>query len=241
MKTLTHTILSALQHRTTRRPRTGKIARLPKPFRERINHLLYEGCEYDAILKDLGPQAAGLNHQNLTNWRKGGYQDHLDHQTLLERTKAQTEAAAELVHEMADVSVSQILEACDKVAATQLLDVIFEHGETALARTLQEQPAKYLNLMNIACNMNNSAIKAQEFRLKLADRHACAASLARKTFARHNTSAEQGDPDRRAGSRKANLDLIADVQAELRKRYYSSSSENPIKPSKIQIKSPLVR
>jgi len=50
---------------------------------------------------------------------------------------------------MADVTVPQLLEACDKVAATQFLDVIFEHGEAALARTLKEQPAKYPRFASI--------------------------------------------------------------------------------------------
>ena len=95
---LTQTIISTLDSKTSvrGRQRTGKIARLPKPIRERINLLLDEGLEYDAILKDLGPHAEGLNHQNLTNWRKGGYQDYLDHQAKLDCIKTQTEAAADL-------------------------------------------------------------------------------------------------------------------------------------------------
>src|SRR5881227_1452743 len=114
MSPLTKTILTSFNKKSAaRRKRTGKIAQLPKAVRERINHLLDEGLDYPAILKELGAHAEGISHQNLTNWRQGGYQDHLDHQRELEAIRIQTEAAADLIHEQPGVSVPQLLKACD--------------------------------------------------------------------------------------------------------------------------------
>src|SRR3954468_18578267 len=57
--------------------RTGKIARLPKPVRDHLNAMLQDGVPYQQIMERLGPHGDALNEQNITNWKKGGYQDWL--------------------------------------------------------------------------------------------------------------------------------------------------------------------
>ncbi len=72
--------------------RIGKIAQLPKPIRDDLNHRLANGLQAPELLKWLNglPEIKELiatkfdNHaispQNLTEWRHGGYQDWLRHQ-----------------------------------------------------------------------------------------------------------------------------------------------------------------
>src|SRR5882672_9564680 len=48
------------------RTRNGKVARLPKPLRDRINLLIRDGLSYRAILKKLGDDAQDLTLNNLS-------------------------------------------------------------------------------------------------------------------------------------------------------------------------------
>jgi hypothetical protein len=222
MSPLTKTILTSLdQKAAARRKRTGKIAQLPKAVRERINQLLDDGRDYPAILKELGPHAQGISHQNLTNWRQGGYQDHLDHQRELECIRTQIEAAADLIHDRPGITMPELLKACDTVAITQLFHVILHHGEEVLIRGLQQHPIKYLNLLNTICNMNDSQIRAQMLRMKLEDRAADAAAKAAQSAGADNSAVE-----REAAQLKANMEMLARLQADMRKQGYGT--EQPI-------------
>ena len=76
--------------------RISKIARLPKPIRDELNHRLEGGQIGRTILpwlnalpetKTIMAEFFGGNsvtHQNLSEWRHGGYQDWLQHQHRLE-------------------------------------------------------------------------------------------------------------------------------------------------------------
>jgi len=69
-----------------KRPRNGKVARLPEPLRLRINLMLEDGLRYRSILEKLcqdadNPLPYTLSEMNLSNWFHGGFQDWLkDHQ-----------------------------------------------------------------------------------------------------------------------------------------------------------------
>src|SRR5882762_2000577 len=61
-----------------RRARNGKIARLPGEIRELVNQMIFDADFYRDIiirLNELG--YPGIRLQNLSEWRKGGFQDWL--------------------------------------------------------------------------------------------------------------------------------------------------------------------
>ena len=61
-----------------RRSRNGKIARLPLAIREAVNQMLLDGLVYPQIVAKLQQLGyPGIRPQNLSEWRKGGYQDWL--------------------------------------------------------------------------------------------------------------------------------------------------------------------
>jgi hypothetical protein len=159
--------------------RNGKIARLPKAVREMINQMLDDNLPHKVIIEELGEAGTGLNAQNLTNWRRGGYQDHLKQQAQIERSRAQMEFAADLLKDSGPVAAGQVIRACNLVAATQVLDVIVDYGEDALKKMLQEKPLAYLTLLNTICNMSNAAVRADQHRIEAqeAQSHATAASV----------------------------------------------------------------
>ena len=146
--------------------RNGKVARLPASVRDQINRMLDDGLPYNAIIQQLGPAGQGLNEDNLSNWRLGGYQDYLKAIALNERARAQIEAAAEVVREPgAALSLAQLQHACGEMALLQYLDTIIEHGEQAARESLKKNPAKFITLINACCNMANSSIALQKQRL----------------------------------------------------------------------------
>src|SRR3954469_17834059 len=82
--------------------RNGKIARLPKVTRDMINRMIDDGLPTRVIIDELGEAGQGLNAQNITNWKQGGYQDHLKTQERIERIRIQTETAIDLLKGTAD-------------------------------------------------------------------------------------------------------------------------------------------
>lgn len=91
--------------------RNGKIARLPRAVRQELNRRLEEGepgKELVAWLNALPEVQAivaaefggkPIREQNLSEWKKGGYQDWLAHQQALELAARLGEDAAELTEE----------------------------------------------------------------------------------------------------------------------------------------------
>src|SRR5436190_10705412 len=100
--TLTPIILEQIANRKTEpvnARRNGKIARLPKETRDMLNRMLDDGLPYHVIIDELGEAGEGLNTQNLTNWKQGGYQEWVKNQELIARARAQTELAIDLLRE----------------------------------------------------------------------------------------------------------------------------------------------
>jgi hypothetical protein len=143
--------------------RNGKIARLPKETRDMINRMLEDGLPYPVIIDELGAAGEGLNTQNLTNWKQGGYQDYLRTQALIETIKAQTETAIDILRETGDLDTSKIKQACDQVAAIQLFTFLRDHGDAALRTMVLGNPARYLSILNIVCRLSGSALAHEKF------------------------------------------------------------------------------
>jgi hypothetical protein len=83
------------------RQRVGKVARLPAEIREQINRRLYDGQTGKQIIKWLSTQKCDGNpgditDSNMTQWRKGGYQEWLKDETQVERTRQRAELAMRL-------------------------------------------------------------------------------------------------------------------------------------------------
>src|SRR5216683_6118161 len=97
-----------LQTCQSKRRRNGKVARLPFALRIEINRMLDDGLPYKLIIENLGTAGNHLTEDNLTNWRLGGYQDHLNAQVLNDRARVQTEAAADIVRDSGSPDPAQL-------------------------------------------------------------------------------------------------------------------------------------
>ena len=149
--------------------RNGKIARLPKATRDMINHMLDDGLPYPVIIDELGEAGDGLNAQNLTNWKNGGYQDYLKVQEMIDRARAQAEVAAEILRETEGIADSaKIMEACRVIAAVQLMQGLMEHGDESLKKILLDKPSGYISILNVICNLASTGLKLDKFKLEVA-------------------------------------------------------------------------
>jgi len=101
----------------------GKIARLPRNIRDELNHRLDNGEPGGSILAWLNalPKVRNMlkkefggdpiNAQNLSNWRKGGYQDWLKQQERRAVVRELTENSKELDMDAGGVEVANHLSA----------------------------------------------------------------------------------------------------------------------------------
>lgn len=136
--------------------RNGKVARLPSQLRDKINRMLKDGFEYKIIIQKLGEAGRHLNEDNITNWRRGGYQDYLNGHAINERACAQTQAAADLLRDEGHLDPELVRAVCQELAALQYLSTLMEHGDRVAQDSLKRNPAKMITLMNTLCKMANA-------------------------------------------------------------------------------------
>src|SRR5436190_6092087 len=103
------------------RMRTGKVARLPKAVRDKLNIMLLDGFPFADILNTLGEEAKGVTEQNITTWVPGGHKDWLNEQHRLEETRVKQEVAMDLA---CPDGGSRIHEATLQLAATSLSEMV---------------------------------------------------------------------------------------------------------------------
>src|SRR2546427_6199518 len=77
----------------------GKIARLPKSIRDQINNWILDGLSYPDIIKRLGHHGKHLKPDNLSQWKKRGFQDWLAEQAFIARVRARQETPSDLTRD----------------------------------------------------------------------------------------------------------------------------------------------
>jgi hypothetical protein len=144
--------------------RQGKIARLPQPIREKLNARLLQGDPASKILPWLNAldetkavieedfEGLRISDQNLSEWRKGGYQDWLKRRDRLDHTRELAQFAVQLAKAnkgsiaegaiaIASGHILELLEACDgsldPESVGDLLNTLakFQSSEAAKNRT----------------------------------------------------------------------------------------------------------
>jgi hypothetical protein len=144
--------------------RNGKIARLPKETREMINRMIDDGLPYKVIIDELGETGEGLNLQNLTNWKQGGYQEWVKNQELIERTNAQTEHAIDLMRETGATNAATIAQAANVVGAAQVMQALMYEGDGVLKKMLADKPESYIRILNLVCRLADSGLRHEKHR-----------------------------------------------------------------------------
>lgn len=69
-------IQSSIHLALSKRPRNGKIARLPKPVRDVVNRMLFNHVPQENIVDALGELGIQVTQRNISNWKtRGGYRE----------------------------------------------------------------------------------------------------------------------------------------------------------------------
>src|SRR5438093_3219155 len=131
-----------------RRPRHGKIARLPNAVRNLLNQKLRDNVAASKIAAWLqaehGPavKEAGLGRsirRNISAWRQGGYADWERQQERLEEMRAQQEFAFQLA-----CKTDGSLQAANlAIAASQIYEALQDFDVGELTVRLKEKPELY--------------------------------------------------------------------------------------------------
>src|SRR5579871_2025008 len=124
--------------------RKGKIARLPYEVREELNRRLRDGKSGPGLLDWLNEhreckkvlaeefESRPITKQNLSEWKKGGYEDWLRKEESRQNVRALAEEAEELERDAGDGKIADrlatVLEA-ELVAATRQLKDVAEPKE----------------------------------------------------------------------------------------------------------------
>src|SRR5882672_1462216 len=147
----------------------GKIARLPKIIRDQINNWILDGVTYPDIIQRLGEYGKDLKPDNLSQWKKRGYQDWLRQREWLEHLASKSEFSADI---LTAPDSSALHEAGLRVAAAQMLDQLMRFGTALNTGDPQGQPETLARLANALSRLSREALAFQKYR------DACAKTVA---------------------------------------------------------------
>jgi hypothetical protein len=141
------------------------MARIPKEHRDAANLMLLDGEPYTAIITELEKRGfAGINEQNLTNWKDGGYQDWLKSNERLEQMRLLREQALDVVK---DNEGSKVTEAALHLAAAQAYEILSDYDLSAFKDVLAEKPALYGKVVNGLAKISSEVLGYERFRTEV--------------------------------------------------------------------------
>jgi len=157
--------------------RNGKVARLPKAVRDRINVMIQDGVTYLKIIERLGAEGEGLNEDNLSNWKQGGYQDWLREIQLAETMRAKHELAHEIVARSAEANGAG--QAVLQIIAANLCEFLTETEPDELRASLLSDADKFTRFVNAMVRLAEGGIKCDVHKNRHEERLAEVASKAK--------------------------------------------------------------
>ena len=138
--------------------RNGKVARLPKPIRDRLNQMLQDGVPYLKIIADLGPAAADINEDNISNWKTGGgYQDWLREMRIALRIQSKSELAMAVVDRSGQTTSAG--QAVLQIVAANLCEFLAETDPDSLRESLLSDSDKFTRFVNSMVRLAEGSIK----------------------------------------------------------------------------------
>lgn len=165
--------------------RNGKIARLPYDIREELNRRLRDGNSGPALLKWLNEhpecgkvldeefESLPITKQNLSEWKRGGYEDWLRKEEARQRVEVLMEKAEDLEHDAGGMAIADrlgTLLSAELAVAMEQLDEIKDPKE------------RWARMKEIAREL---------YRLRREDHHARKLRIAEEQYERREKEAER--------------------------------------------------
>lgn len=153
--------------------RNGKVARLPKAVRDKLNTMIEDGVPYLQIIERLGPDGQGLIEKNLSNWKSGGYVDWLREIQLTNALQAKHELAQAIVARSAEANGAG--QAILQIIAANLCEFLAETDPASLRESLLSDADKFTRFVNSMVRLAEGGIKCELHKFHHQDRAAEAA------------------------------------------------------------------
>ena len=135
--------------------RKGKVARLPSEVRISICQMMHEGLSSRAILEKLGGDRHGLNQNNLSTWKRGGFLDWQRENKWEAELKAQQQFALHLLLTNDETKLPQVVL---QIAATQVFQALREVMPTNLKGKFDAGASEYTRLLNSIARISRSSL-----------------------------------------------------------------------------------
>ena len=148
--------------------RKGKVARLPRIVRDKINTMLLDGVTYLDIIKRLAPDTDGLTETNLSNWKNGGYLEWLQQLNVAERIQDKYELAQEIVTRCGDDNAAA--EAILNNLAVNLCEFTAGTDPAALRESLLSDADKFARFVNAMVRLADGGIRCRTHKFNAEDR-----------------------------------------------------------------------
>jgi hypothetical protein len=145
----------------------GKVARLPKEVRDRINQMMCDGLTYRQIIVALGEAGKHLTEQNLSNWKSGGYTRWLRAQERREDLLFMQEAIMDRVLKKGCPDLSK---AAIQMAVTKVFQLLESLPPADMEKTMDSN--NFTRLLNALAKLADGEIKCERHELETAEREA---------------------------------------------------------------------
>lgn len=147
-----------------------KIAKLPKPLRDLINCCLDDSLPAKEIIDKLQastnpPLPYPISEVNISDWRKTGYQRHVQQQERLALIESNRESAMEMV---AANDTTTLPEATLQIITSQYFDFLGAFSTESLLQKLTEDPLKYSRFLNVFARLTREIVHLRKYRDKAA-------------------------------------------------------------------------
>jgi len=151
---------------------TGKIARLPKRLRARVNRMLEDGATFKAIISFLEKHRRSwpegvedFIEGNIHEWKKRGFEDYLQERERLNEVRAQREWALEMIRNNRG---SSLQEAGLVLATSQIYDLLREFNPAELKKSLKA--GHYLRMLDSLARISRGALAFEKYKEDLSER-----------------------------------------------------------------------
>jgi len=129
--------------------------------------MIWDGKSYPKIVAALGEKGIKLFRQNLTTWRRGGYQDWLTEQEQVLHLERIREFALRVVKENEGAVIQ---EAGLKVAAAQIYELLVSLDPKVLKEKLNTEG--YARLVNVMARLGDGGLRYEKYRAEVAEKKA---------------------------------------------------------------------
>jgi hypothetical protein len=137
-----------------KRPRTGKIAKLPNELRHLVCQQLYDEVPFSQILNFLGEEGATrITKQNITSWKAGGYRDWLAQEEERLRKEARLNHITRTIRSKGSL---------DDVALSLALNQLFETLDAFEVKLLKRRLSKNPQMYPVVVQALLSLVKARQ-------------------------------------------------------------------------------